>query len=202
MSGRAPKAATRDRVVAAARRCLAERGLRGTTVDDVAAAAGVSRATLYRAFPGGRETILGAVVESERAALLDLVGVATRDAGDLRGALVAALAATSAWLAAHDVVERLMFEEPAALLTHLEFEQMDRTLAAMTDGVAPLLGAYLDEKVAERVAEWATRLVVSYQLFPSDELDLASEEGARVLVDRHVLPGVLALAREGAAAAR
>jgi AcrR family transcriptional regulator len=45
---------THGRVVDAALRCLAREGLRGTTVDDIASDAGVSRATLYRAFPGGR----------------------------------------------------------------------------------------------------------------------------------------------------
>jgi hypothetical protein len=92
-----------------------------------------------------------------------------------------------------------MFEEPAALLTHVEFEQMDRSLAGITPRLAPLLAPYLDGEVAQRVAEWGVRLVVSYLLFPSDDLDLRTEEGAARLVDRHVLPGVTALAAaEGA----
>jgi AcrR family transcriptional regulator len=185
---------THDRVVAGARRCLAERGLKATTVDDVANAAGVSRATLYRAFPGGRETIIGAVVDAERVALLEVVANAVGDAVDLRGALVAGLSSAAGWLASHDVVERLMFEEPAVLLTHVEFEQMDRSLAVVCAEVAPLLAPFLGADVAERVAEWGARLVVSYLLFPCDELDLTTTAGSELLVDRHVLPGVLALA--------
>lgn len=194
MTVRSPTATTHDRVVSAARRCLGERGLRGTTVDDVANGAGVSRATLYRAFPGGRETIVGAVVDAERAALVDVVATAVGAAGDLRDALVAGLCAASSWLSSHDVVARLMFEEPAVLLTHVEFEQMDRTLEVVCEEVAPLLDGFLARGVAERVAEWGARLVVSYLLFPCDEFDLTSTEGAARLVDRHVLPGVLALA--------
>lgn len=192
------QAATRDRVVDAARRCLADRGLKGTTVDDVASAAGVSRATLYRAFPGGRETILSAVVETERAALLGVLTAAIDSATSLRDALVAGLSMASRWLSSHEVVQRLMFEEPAALLTHVEFEQMDRTLEVVCAEVSPLLEGYLERDVAERVAEWGARLVVSYLLFPCDELDLTTHDGAAHLVDRHVLPGVLALAAEAA----
>jgi len=142
---------TADRVVASALRCLARTGLRAMTVDDVAADAGVSRATLYRAFPGGRDTILAAVVDAELARLLDVVRTATEAAPDLRGALVAGLRAAAAWLEGHEVLDRLMFDEPATLLTHLEFEQMDRTLAALTARVAPLLARFVDPVLAERV---------------------------------------------------
>jgi AcrR family transcriptional regulator len=186
--------------VAAARQCLADRGLRATTVDDVAAVAGVSRATLYRAFPGGRDTILLAVADAERARLVEVVTDAVAGADDLRDALVEALSAAAAFVAGHEVVERLLFEEPASLLTHLEFEQMDRTLAVAVEDLAPLFGAYLEPEVAQRVAEWGVRLVVSYLLVPSDEFDVATTQGSGILVDRHVLPGVLALAAEAAGA--
>jgi AcrR family transcriptional regulator len=193
---------TRDRVIAAARQCLADRGLKATTVDDVAAAAGISRATLYRAFPGGRDTILHAVADAERARLVGVVTDAVSAAADLRDALIAALSAAASFVADHEVVERLLFEEPAALLTHLEFEQMDRTLAVATEDFAPLFVAYLEPEVAQRVAEWGVRLVASYLLVPSDEFDLATPQGAAILVNRHVLPGVRALAAEAAGAPR
>ena len=40
--------------------CLARHGTMKTTVDDIARRSGVSRATVYRVFPGGRDEILGA----------------------------------------------------------------------------------------------------------------------------------------------
>jgi len=192
---------TADRVVASALRCLVRTGLRAMTVDDVAADAGVSRATLYRAFPGGRDTILAAVVDAELARLLDVVRTATEGAPDLRGALVAGLRAAAAWLEGHEVLDRLMFDEPATLLTHLEFEQMDRTLAALTARVAPLLARFVDPVLAERVGEWTARIAVSYLLFPADDVDLCEPRDVGWLVDRYVVPGVAAAAagavREG-----
>ena len=183
---------TAERVVAAATRCLARTGLRAMTVDDVAAEAGVSRATLYRAFPGGRDTILAAVVDGELSRLLDTLRAATEGAGDLRSALVAGLHAAATWLGDHEVIERLMFDEPATLLTHLEFEQMDRTLAAASDRLAPLLAPFVAAGLAERVGEWTTRIALSYLLFPADDVDLCELDDVGWLVDRYVVPGVAA----------
>ena len=50
-------------------------GTAKTTVDDIARAAGVSRATVYREFPGGRDELLAAVVDTEVARLFSALGV-------------------------------------------------------------------------------------------------------------------------------
>ncbi|MGZ4705878.1 MAG: TetR/AcrR family transcriptional regulator, partial [Acidimicrobiales bacterium] len=47
-----------DRILEAALRCVARWGLIKTTVDDVAREAGCSRATIYRAFPGGKQSVI------------------------------------------------------------------------------------------------------------------------------------------------
>ncbi|HEV3328198.1 MAG TPA: TetR/AcrR family transcriptional regulator [Acidimicrobiales bacterium] len=187
---------TDERVIDATLRCLARHGLRGTTVDDVASEAGVSRATLYRAFPGGRETILAAVVDAECARLFGAVTAAAGDAPDLHAALVDGLVAAATWLTGHEVLERLMFDEPATLLTHLEFEQMDRTLSAVATRAGPLLGRFVEPALAARLGEWVARLAVSYLLFPSDEVDLCDRASVDWLVRRYVGPGVAAAAAE------
>jgi len=192
----ATTAAVRERVLAAARACIAAQGLRRTTVDDIAAAAGISRATLYRAFPGGRDTILAALLEGERADLLASIGVALAEAGGLREELALGLCAAARWLTDNALLQRLMFEEPATVLTHVEFEQMDRTLEVATDAVGPLLERHLEPEAARRAGEWVTRIVLSFLLFPTDGVDLCDPASVEVLVDRHVLPGVLALAED------
>jgi AcrR family transcriptional regulator len=193
VGGAAVAASTRERVVAATLRCLAAQGLRHTTVDDVANEAGISRATLYRAFPGGRDTIVAAVLDAELEHLATTIERAVAAASDLRGALVSTINAAAVWLTANEAIATLMFDEPAVLLTHLEFEQMDRTLAVAGSRLAALLGHHLDPGTSGRVGEWVTRLVVSYLLFPSDEIDLCDPAGAGILVDRHVLPALVAL---------
>src|SRR3546814_1147122 len=58
-------AAVEDRVRTAALGCIARHGITRMTVDDVAREAGVARATLYRAFPGGKGTLVEAVLGRE-----------------------------------------------------------------------------------------------------------------------------------------
>jgi len=48
----------RVRIIDGALACLARHGTAKTTVDDIARQSGVSRATVYRVFPGGRDEIL------------------------------------------------------------------------------------------------------------------------------------------------
>src|ERR1700694_6273031 len=48
----------RDRLLAATYRCVERFGLGKTTVEDVVKESGVSRATVYRQFPGGRDELL------------------------------------------------------------------------------------------------------------------------------------------------
>ncbi|MCL6451972.1 MAG: TetR/AcrR family transcriptional regulator, partial [Acetobacteraceae bacterium] len=47
-----------ERILEAAYVCVARFGLAKTTIEDVAKVAGVSRASVYRAFPGGRDDLL------------------------------------------------------------------------------------------------------------------------------------------------
>lgn len=49
---------TRELIVRAATECFAANGIRGTSMDDVAEAAGVHRATLYRLYAGGRDELV------------------------------------------------------------------------------------------------------------------------------------------------
>lgn len=70
------RATVRDAILDAAAGLVAERGLRGLTMAEVAARAGIARATLYKYF-GHAETILRAWHEREIAAhLADLAAIA------------------------------------------------------------------------------------------------------------------------------
>ena len=48
----------RHRLLAATYQCVSRFGLAKTTIDDVAKESGLSRATIYRQFPGGRDELL------------------------------------------------------------------------------------------------------------------------------------------------
>jgi AcrR family transcriptional regulator len=141
--------------------CLALHGTAKTTVDDIARESGVSRATVYRAFPGGRDEILGAVVDTEMARLFSALGVRLGNAGDLTTALVGGIVEASTRLRDHAALHFLVEHEPGIILGHLAFDESDRLLVTASRFTAPFLARWMSPDEAERVAEWAARIVLS-----------------------------------------
>jgi AcrR family transcriptional regulator len=107
------RSSTRVRLVDGALECLARQGIAKTTVDDIARAAGLSRATAYRTFPRGKEGILAGVVETEVARLFSSLAVAMGEAGDLEEVLVAGMVASARWLRWHEPLTYLWSTSPA-----------------------------------------------------------------------------------------
>lgn len=183
----------RVRIVDAALGCIASQGIQKSTVEDLARWAGLSRATVYRTFPGGKEAILAAVVETERARLFADLAVAMGEAHDLEDVLVAGITEAASWFSSHEALAYLLAEEPAAVVTHLAFGEFDRILEAASSFAAPFFGRWLDPEQSARAAEWATRLVISYLLCPPPDTDLTDRRDVRHLVSRFVVPGLQAL---------
>ncbi len=109
----------RVRIIDATLACLARHGTLKTTVDDIARRAKVSRATVYRAFPGGRDEVLSAVVDTEVARLFSSLGVRLGAADDLADALVAGIVEASARIQGHAALQYLVEHEPEVVLGHL-----------------------------------------------------------------------------------
>ncbi len=183
----------RLRIVDATLYCLARHGTTKTTVDDIARRAGVSRATVYRAFPGGRDEVLGAVVDTEMARLFSALGVCLGQAEDLTSALVDGIVEASTRLRDHAALHYLAEHEPETVLGHLAFDESDRLLVTASRFTAPFLARWMTPDEAERVAEWATRIVLSYAISPSDRFDLNDPARAGSLVRTFMLPGIEAL---------
>lgn len=165
-----------------------------TTLDDVARAAGCSRATLYRAFPGGKDAVVRAVVETELARLFSELAVHMGEAGNLEDALVAGVSIASNRIAGHHALLFLLEHEPEIVLPHLAFSHHDQVLITAANFAAPFLGRWLAHYEAVRVAEWSARIVFSYALNPADGIDLTDPVSARRVVRTYVLPGVRVLA--------
>jgi AcrR family transcriptional regulator len=189
----------RIRIIDGTLACLARHGTVKTTVDDIARQSGVSRATVYRAFPGGRDEILGAVVDTEVARLFSDLGVRLGSAEDLADALVVGIVTASSRLRDHDALHFLVEHEPGIILGHLAFADSDRLLATSSRFTAPFLARWMPPAEAERVAEWAARIVLSYAISPSDRTDPCDPVHARRIVERFMLPGIDALQSAGSA---
>ncbi|MEY3360344.1 MAG: hypothetical protein RL531_63, partial [Actinomycetota bacterium] len=96
---------TEQRLLDATLACLARHGIAKTTLDDVARAAGVSRATLYRYFPG-KQVLLSAAVATEAARMVAAIDAAGAAADDLEDAVVAMMR-TAAYELSHQAAVRI-----------------------------------------------------------------------------------------------
>ena len=135
---------TRERVLEAALSCIEREGLAATSVEDVARAASVSRATIYRHFPGGREQLVTETATWEVARFFARVEQTVAAEPDLAARLRLALLSGHRALDDHALLHRLLRTEPEAVLTEL---------SVATDLVLELIIAYLgDQLVAEQAA--------------------------------------------------
>ena len=187
------RSSTRVRLVDAALTCLARQGIGKTTVDDIARQAGFSRATLYRTFPGGKDAVIAAVVETEVARLFSSLAVVMGEATDLEDVLVAGMVESARRLSGHRALAYLLTHEPDVILPRLIFAEMDRILFIAGDFAAPFFARWLSPDEASRAAEWAVRIVVTYLADPAPGTDLSDPEDTRALVRAFVMPGILAL---------
>jgi AcrR family transcriptional regulator len=183
----------RVRIIDGTLACLARHGTVKTTVDDIARESGVSRATVYRAFPGGRDEILAAVVDTEMARLFSALGVRLGTAEHLGQALVGGIVEASVRLRDHAALHFLVEHEPGIILGHLAFADSDRLLTTASRFTAAFLARWMPPVEAERVAEWAARIVLSYAIAPSGRTDLCDPVQADRLVTTFMLPGIEAL---------
>lgn len=180
-----------SRVLEAARRCVDRWGLSKVTIDDVAAEAHVSRATLYRLFPGGKDVLFEALRGRELAEFFEgmrehLVGVESL----LDFAVEVSCYALSEMRSDRHLATMLATEEGAALKS-LTVEGLPQILRVASQYIVPLASRHLGRGEAEVFVEILARLIISNFLAPSTHFDLSDPESAR----RVFTPFVAALHR-------
>jgi AcrR family transcriptional regulator len=153
------------KVVDGALRAIARFGLTKLTVDDVAREAGISRATLYRYFPG-RGAVLAAVVKAETERLQRGLDEALGETTTIAEALAALAGFGARAFADHAALQHLLATEPGTVLPHLCFTGADSLLGVAADRIAPHLCRFMGPLEARRTGEWLARIVLSYGLAP------------------------------------
>src|SRR3954447_9503954 len=106
----------RDRLLAATYRCVERFGLAKTTIEDVVKESGLSRATIYRQFPGGRDELLLETVGWELANYFNQLADQVRDAPNLAELLQRGLYFAHRSVAEHTVLRKIMDTEPERLM--------------------------------------------------------------------------------------
>ena len=184
-------ASTEGRVVQAALSCIARFGLTKTTLDDIARESGVSRATIYRAFPGGRDTLLDAVLTAEIQRFFEVLRVELDACEELEDLLVAGFGSAMRFLLDHAALGSIISLEPVLLVPELLFHRLETVLRLASAFAAPYLEPHLGSPDdAAEAAEHLVRIVLSYTLHPSERVDPRDDDSLRRLVRRHVLPAI------------
>jgi AcrR family transcriptional regulator len=185
-------ASARERILEATYECVARLGMAKTTMEDIARQADLSRATLYRAFPGGRDEVLDAVVTWEVARFFVRVDAAIH-ADELEPAplLEQGLLAAHDALEHHDLLQRLLRDEADQLIPSLA-TVMPMVVTALADWYRPRLEqAELRPGVdPAEASEFVFRMALSH-LGTAGRWDQADPAQVRRLVRERLLAGIL-----------
>ena len=187
----------RDRLIDAAEVCLRAKGIRATTVSEVAEVAGVSRGWLYRHFPD-KVSLLGAAIVrlnevfwSESHAMLERVeGLDQQIVEGIRHG-------------------RTAYDDPGTLLMKLRMDEPEEFAACAGAGVQGLVPALADfwkrylvaardrgeihpDTDIDEASEWVARVLLSLATVPGDTLDPSDPVQVLTHVRRYVMPGLRA----------
>lgn len=170
-----------DRVLDAARRCVDRWGLSKLTIDDVAAEAGVSRATLYRLFPGGKDVMFDALRVRELQEFFSGMRASLRHVDSLLDFSVQVAGYAIREMRNDEHLAMMLATEEGTALKSLTVEGLPRILRVASEYITPLIGEFLAPDDADVYVELLARLVISYFLAPSEHFDLADPESASKL---------------------
>jgi AcrR family transcriptional regulator len=181
------------RIVEAMLECIGRWGIAKTTADDIARTAGISRATLYRAFPGGKDVALDALLRTETGRFFASVAGPLEQAETLEEALVIGIVGAARFLHGHAALRYLLAHEPERVLPLSTLQGAGNAYAIATAFTAPHLRPHVaDDATAQAAAEWVVRQFFSYVLVPSPSLDLTDDGDVRRFVRTYLLPALAA----------
>jgi AcrR family transcriptional regulator len=191
----ANEATTRERILEACYACIARHGFARTTVEDVAREAGLSRATLYRAFPGGRDDLLRETVVWEMGRFFGRLAEAVAGAPDFATLVEEGLRFARAAILEHQVLQTVLVTEPEMLLPLMTVET-ERPLRFVVGYLEPFLereqraGRLRSGVEVADAAEYTGRLLLSLIGSPG-RWDLTDPSEVRLLVREQLLAPVL-----------
>ncbi len=181
----------REHILEAAYACIGRHGLARTTVEDVARQAELSRATVYRYFPGGKEQVLRDTVTWEASRFLDRLAAATADAPDFAALLEGALLFAHRAVDEHVVLQSMLATEPATIIARPTIGA-DRLVGLLKIWLAPHVAAadLRPGMTAEAAGEYLARMMLSFIGAPG-QWDLRDRGQVATLVRTEFLAGIL-----------
>lgn len=171
-----------SRILDAAKVCLDRWGMDKVTIDDIASESGVSRATLYRLFPGGREVLFEALRVRELEEFFTALRAEVDGAEDLEELLVGMAVAATRALRADEHLAVMLATEPGQIASQLTVEGLPRIISMATAALVPQVREFLEVDRAALALDLLARIVISYFLAPSGLVDLGEPHSARAFL--------------------
>jgi AcrR family transcriptional regulator len=183
-------AAARERILEATYACVARYGISKTTVEDVAREARLSRATIYRHFPGGKDELIADTIRWETGRFFTRLAEAVAGAETLAEVLEEALLFAHEAIDGHVVLQKILQTEPELLLPQLSVDN-ERVLGWIRAFLLPAVEAHgLPEGVdARATADYLSRMVLSF-IAAQGRWDLTNRASVRTLVQTELLAGL------------
>lgn len=172
--------------------CVERVGLRGFTLEDVAAEGAASRATIYRHFPGGRQELVQATITREVSRFWADLAAAVSDAGGVENQLVMAVMVAHERITGDQLLQRLVASEAEEFLPALMESEPLVHMALREYLVSVLAGERLAPGLdVDDAGDYLARMLLNHIASPGT-WDLDDEAAVRRLVRTQFLGGVLA----------
>ncbi len=186
----------RERIMEATVASAETAGVRGFSLEDVAARAGVSRTTIYKHFPGGRSQLVEQTVTWEIARFWGRLATAVEDLPTLEDRLVAGLVIGRKVMTRSRILANLMDPDLAVLIAAVRPSEpiihgviRDYMRDALADEQAA--GSLRPDVDVEASADYLMRMTLSWLGSPAG-VDLTDEDEARRVVRSQFLAGIVA----------
>ena len=176
-----------DAILDATKQAIERWGVERLTINDVCDTANISRATLYRAFPGGKEVMLEALRVRETETFFTTLRAHAEGETSLEDTIVRCMVVATTELRSDQHLALMLAAEPNEVLSQLTVQGMPRIVRVATAYLMPLLQPHLSRDEAAELVEVLARMVISYFLAPSRQYDFGNESQARAFVRAYVL---------------
>ena len=179
---------TRDRIIDAAEECFARFGVAKTTVEDIAAAANLSRATVYRSVTGGRDELIMEVVLRDLRRFLDHLADRLRNERSVAEAVVEGTLDAIAYVRERPATAAFLLPETAGHMQAAVARGVEHVLKVCCDYVRPHFEAAQRHRVlradidVEGTVEFLFRVITSMIVMDRDREPAAQRRWLRTYV--------------------
>lgn len=180
-------ASARERILEAVYACVARYGISKTTVEDVAREARLSRATVYRHFPGGKDQLIAETIRWETGRFFIRLAEAVVHTTGLAELLEESLIFAHRAIEEHEVLQRVLQTEPDLLLPQMSVDS-ERVLGWIRAFLRPAVDQH-GAADPEAAADYLARMMLSF-IAAQGRWDLTDRASVRQLVETELLAGM------------